>query len=111
MRYVPTKKLDRREVYANALVALAIGVLLGVLVAVPYDRLLGLSGEACVALRSVVAVGLLARQGAIQRQSSRSPGTRPLHAALAGNLERIQGVLRIKRSTGSREVLLRPNGG
>jgi hypothetical protein len=47
------------EMLCKALVALAAGALLGVLVAVPYDRLIGLPASACTILRSAVSVALL----------------------------------------------------
>ena len=43
----------------HVLVALGIGALLGVLVAVPYDQLIGLSEPTCAFLRSVVSVAVL----------------------------------------------------
>jgi len=43
----------------NVLIALGIGALLGVLVAVPYDRVIGLSEPTCIILRSVVSVAVL----------------------------------------------------
>jgi hypothetical protein len=47
------------ETVWHVLIALGIGALLGVLVAVPYDQLIGLSGPTCTILRSVVSVAVL----------------------------------------------------
>jgi hypothetical protein len=47
------------ETVWHVLVALGIGALLGVLVAVPYDQLIGLSEPTCTLLRSVVSVAVL----------------------------------------------------
>ena len=111
-QFTPATELDRRQVFANALVALATGALLGVLAAMPYDRLLGLSGEACFALRSVVAVGLLARLRVIQESVViPSTGTHSLQAAFLGYLERVRCAFRTVRSTGSTEALLVTSGG
>ena len=41
------------------LLALAAGTLLGVLVAMPYEQILGLSAAACTVLRSAVATAIL----------------------------------------------------
>ena len=111
MKFTTATRQDGRQVYANALVALAIGALLGVLVAMPYDRLLGISGEACFALRSIVAVGLLARLGAMRESAAPSTDTRSLHVAFRGSLERMRGVFRTTRIIGNTEVLLVPSEG
>ena len=50
---------DEGETVWRVLIALGIGALLGVLVAVPYDQLIGLSGPTCTLLRSVVSVAVL----------------------------------------------------
>ena len=47
------------EAVWHVLIALSIGALLGVLVAVPYDRLIGLSEPTCTLLPSVVSVVVL----------------------------------------------------
>jgi hypothetical protein len=47
------------ETVWRILIALGIGALLGVLVAVPYDQLIGLSEPTCALLRSVVSVAVL----------------------------------------------------
>ena len=44
----------------SAMRALAIGAILGTLVAVPYDQVFGLSAPLCTALRSSIATALLA---------------------------------------------------
>jgi hypothetical protein len=109
MKFTTATRLDSRQVYAKALVALAIGALIGVLAAMPYDRLFGLSVEACFVLRSVVAVGLLARLGAIRESAAPSTHARSLHAAFLGSLERMRSVFRTTRGTGSTEARLIPN--
>jgi hypothetical protein len=43
----------------NALVALATGALLGVLVSVPYDRVFGLSEPLCATMQSLVTMAVL----------------------------------------------------
>jgi hypothetical protein len=48
-----------KEWFCGTLVALAAGALLGVLAALPYDRLLGLSGETGTVLRSLVTTAVL----------------------------------------------------
>jgi hypothetical protein len=111
IQFTPATELDRHQVLANALVALATGALLGVLAIMPYDRLLGLSVEACFALRSVVAVGLLARLRVIQESVvSTATGTHSLHAVFFGYLERVRHAFKTVRSTGSREALLVTSG-
>jgi len=50
-------KLNRAK---NVLVAVAIGALLGVLAAMPYEQLIGLSGETGTILRSLVSTAVLA---------------------------------------------------
>ena len=61
------------EMLCRALVALATGALLGVLVALPYDRLLGLPTLACTVLRSATSVALL---GALQARCPTDLGLR-----------------------------------
>lgn len=67
------KKMDRQTkqstlrpevLFVNALVAVAAGALLGALVAMPYNQLLGISDTAYTVVRSLVAAGVLAGLGA-----------------------------------------------
>jgi hypothetical protein len=44
----------------NAVAALAVGAILGTLVAVPYDQVFGLSAPLCTALRSSITTAILA---------------------------------------------------
>ena len=44
----------------GAIGALAVGTMLGALVAVPYDQVFGLSASLCTALRSLIATTILA---------------------------------------------------
>jgi hypothetical protein len=58
-------KKDRNELNSirNAALALSIGALLGVLATMPYEQLIGLSGETCIILRSLVSTAVLAGFG------------------------------------------------
>ena len=59
LKFTQTNNLDEAKTVWHVLIALGIGALLGVLVAVPYDQLIGLSGPTCTLLRSVVSVAVL----------------------------------------------------
>ncbi len=63
---LPTESNGRRVMW-NALSALAIGALLGVLVAVPYDRLFGLSAPLYTVLKSLIATATLVSVRAMDR--------------------------------------------
>jgi hypothetical protein len=58
-KFVRTNNRGEGVMVWNVLIALGIGALLGVLVAVPYDRVIGLSEPTCTILRSVVSVAVL----------------------------------------------------
>ena len=58
-KFVRTNNRSEDVMVWNVLIALGIGALLGVLVAVPYDRVIGLSEPTCTILRSVVSVAVL----------------------------------------------------
>jgi len=58
-KFTHIDNLGEGETVWRVLTALGIGALLGVLVAVPYDQLIGLSGPTCTLLRSVVSVVVL----------------------------------------------------
>ena len=51
---------DARRLMQSEMVALAVGAILGTLVAVPYDQVFGLSASLCTALRSSIATAILA---------------------------------------------------
>jgi hypothetical protein len=53
-------KSNVRWLAQSAMCALAVGAILGTLVAVPYDQLFGLSAPLCTALRSSIATAILA---------------------------------------------------
>ena len=59
IKFVRTGNYNEGRMVWNVLIALSIGALLGVLVAVPYDRVIGLSEPTCIILRSVVSVAVL----------------------------------------------------
>jgi hypothetical protein len=61
-----TESSEHRVIW-NTLGALAIGALLGVLVAVPYDRLFGLSVPLYTVLRSLIATATLVSVRAMDR--------------------------------------------
>jgi hypothetical protein len=58
-KFAHTNNRSEGETVWRVLIALGIGALLGVLAAVPYDQLIGLSGPTCTLLRSVVSVVVL----------------------------------------------------
>lgn len=50
---------NARQLTKSAIGALAVGAMLGALVAVPYDQVFGLSAPLCTALRSSIATVIL----------------------------------------------------
>jgi hypothetical protein len=58
-KFVRTSNCNEGGMVWNVLIALGIGALLGVLVAVPYDRVIGFSEPTCIILRSAVSVAVL----------------------------------------------------
>lgn len=97
--------------------ALATGVLLGALAAMPYDQLLGISGSASIILRSVLTTavwaGLRSEQSRDLNFSAISQATRAFDQSTSGrgtmgipvrevgeswkwNLDRIQNVLKVR---------------
>jgi hypothetical protein len=76
------KHNEQKSILLNAVMALAIGALLGTLSVVPYDRVLGLSGSAGTILQSAISVALLGalNLGRVTGQtfeSSRTPERAP----------------------------------
>ena len=63
-RQTKQSMLRPEVLFVNVLVAIAAGALLGALVAMPYNQLIGLSDTAYTVLRSLVTVGVLAGLGA-----------------------------------------------
>jgi hypothetical protein len=73
---------EQRSILLNAVMALAIGALLGVLSLVPYDRLLGLSRATGPTLQSAISVALLGalnlgRVTSLTFESNRTPERAP----------------------------------
>ena len=73
---------EQKDTLLNAVMALAIGALLGVLSLVPYDRLLGLSGATGPILQSAISVALLGalnlgRVTGLTFESNRTPERAP----------------------------------
>lgn len=58
-KFVRTSNCSEGGMVWNVLIALGTGALLGVLVAVPYDQVIGLSESTCTILRSAVSVAVL----------------------------------------------------
>lgn len=58
-RQIIQSALRPQVLWANALAAVGTGALLGALVAMPYNQLIGLSDTACTVMRSLVAAGVL----------------------------------------------------
>jgi len=118
MNEMTAQKLDiDHRMFWNALSALALGTLLGTLAVMPYDRLFGLSGPICDALRSLVALAALSSlgigrkahltfeakgipEGALEPSLPRRERAGTALRGLFGNLNRLSNVLRVQWSTG-----------
>jgi hypothetical protein len=73
---------EQKNILLNAVMALAIGALLGTLSVVPYDQVLGLSGVTGTVLQSAISVALLGalnlgRVTDLTYESNRTPERAP----------------------------------
>jgi hypothetical protein len=82
------------------LVALAAGVLLGVLVSMPYEQFLGLSAVACTVLRSAVATAILSGLCTVRPKDLVFDVRALAHRTPAWTLDRLPDVLNVHHAHG-----------